>query len=99
MTQQHLSAEKIARFWAGWGWLAILLLAAALRFWQLGEWPPGLYRDEAFNGLDALSGRYPVFYPANNGREAGYIYLTAVSVALFGPTTLALRLPAALIGS
>lgn len=39
-------------------WLAlgvILLLAAGLRFWQLGTMPPGLYHDEAYNGLDALA--------------------------------------------
>jgi len=45
---------------------AILLLAAFLRFWQLGTLPPGLYHDEAYNGLDALSllhGKtFPQFY-------------------------------------
>lgn len=44
----------------------ILLLAAALRFWRLGEMPPGLYHDEAYNGLDALSlldgKEFPLFY-------------------------------------
>lgn len=46
--------------------LAILLLAAFLRFWQLGSMPPGLYHDEAYNGLDALGltrGQiFPQFY-------------------------------------
>ncbi len=77
-------------------------LAAGLRFYRLGEWPPGPYRDEAYNGLDALDvlrGRHALFFPANNGREPIYIYLVALSLALFGPTTLALRLPAALIGT
>ena len=45
---------------------AILLLAAFLRFWQLDTLPPGLYHDEAYNGLDALSlldGKtFPQFY-------------------------------------
>jgi 4-amino-4-deoxy-L-arabinose transferase-like glycosyltransferase len=45
---------------------AILLLAAFFRFWQLGTLPPGLYHDEAYNGLDALSllqGKtFPQFY-------------------------------------
>lgn len=44
----------------------ILLLAAFLRFWQLDAMPPGLYHDEAYNGLDALSlleGKtFPQFY-------------------------------------
>ena len=42
----------------GWSRLALLgviLLAAFLRLWRLGEMPPGLYHDEAYNGLDALS--------------------------------------------
>jgi 4-amino-4-deoxy-L-arabinose transferase-like glycosyltransferase len=46
--------------------LAVLLLAGVLRFWQLGSLPLGLYHDEAYNGLDALSlveGRvFPLFY-------------------------------------
>ncbi len=43
-----------------------MLLAASLRFWQLDQMPPGLYHDEAYNGLDALSllqGKtFPQFY-------------------------------------
>ena len=77
-------------------------LAAALRFTGLGQWPPGLYRDEAYNGLDALGvwrGQHALFFPANNGREPLYIYLVALSIALLGPTTLALRLPAAVAGT
>lgn len=46
--------------------LFVLLLAACLRFWQLGTFPPGLYHDEAYNGLDALSlvqgKQFPQFY-------------------------------------
>lgn len=49
-----------------WVLLLILLLAAFLRLWRLGEMPPGLYHDEAYNGLDALSllqGQiFPQFY-------------------------------------
>lgn len=44
----------------------ILLLAAFLRFWRLDSLPPGLYHDEAYNGLDALSllngETFPIFY-------------------------------------
>ncbi|MBP6789200.1 MAG: glycosyltransferase family 39 protein, partial [Candidatus Promineofilum sp.] len=77
-------------------------LAAVLRFYRLGEWPPGPYRDEAYNALDALGvlrGQHALFFPANNGREPLFIYLVALSIALFGPTTLALRLPAAVVGA
>lgn len=35
--------------------LFIILLAALLRFWKLETLPPGLYHDEAYYGLDALS--------------------------------------------
>lgn len=46
--------------------IAVLLLAAFLRFWQLEQMPPGFYHDEAYNGLDALSlvqGKtFPQFY-------------------------------------
>lgn len=87
----------------GWAFLIVAIVAAvAFRFYRLGTWPPGPYRDEAYNGLDALDvlrGRLTLFFPANNGREPFYIYLVALAVALFGPTTLALRLPAAFIGS
>lgn len=79
-----------------------MALAAFFRFYQLGHWPPGLYRDEAFNGLDAaavLRGDLHLFFPANNGREPAYIYLVAVAIALLGPTALAVRLPAAVIGT
>ena len=88
-------------------WIAVLLLllvaAAWLRFWRLDALPPGLFYDEAFNGLDArqlLSGDgLPLYFPANNGREPLYIYLQAISVFLFGPTAYALRLVSALAGA
>lgn len=41
--------------WPALWLLVILLLAAGLRFWRLDGLPPGLYHDEAYNGLDALS--------------------------------------------
>lgn len=82
--------------------MGIVLLAAALRLVALGDVPGGLYRDEAYNGLDALAvldGRHALFFPSNNGREPSYIYLTAVAIAVFGRTALAVRLPAALFGT
>lgn len=46
--------------------LAILLLAAVLRFWRLESLPPGLHHDEAYNGLDALAlldgQEFPIFH-------------------------------------
>ena len=78
------------------------MTAVLLRTVNLDSWPPGLYRDEAFNGLDALElldGDLAVFFTANNGREPLYIYLTAVSVGLFGRSVVAVRLTAAVVGS
>lgn len=87
----------------GWVFLicGIVVLAALLRLWQLNTYPAGLYRDEAFNGLDALSvlqGEHSLFFEANNGREPAYIYLTALSVALFGRSLFAVRFMAAAAG-
>ncbi len=76
-------------------------MAAALRLVAIGELPPGLYRDEAFNGLDALGvldGRCPLFFAANNGREPLFIYLAAGAIGLLGRTPAALRLVSAVAG-
>jgi len=78
------------------------LLAAVLRFPELGRWPPGLYHDEAINGLDALrvlQGAHPVFFTANNGREPLFIYLVAASVAVLGRSAFAVRLISAVLGT
>ena len=82
--------------------LAIILLAAALRFPALGQAPPGLYQDEAWNGLDALQvlqGERPLYFAANNGREPLFIYLVALAVAALGPSPAAIRLVAAVLGT
>lgn len=82
--------------------LLVLSVAALLRFWQLGDAPPGLYRDEAYNGLDALrvlQGEHALYFATNNGREPTYIYLTAASIALLGRSALAVRFAAAVVGT
>lgn len=81
--------------------LLILAVASLFRFWQLERVPPGLFGDEAVNGLDALdalAGRARVFYPANFGREGLHMLLLAQSIRWLGPTALALRVPSALAG-
>lgn len=80
----------------------IALVGAALRLYRIGELPPGLYRDEAFYGLDALgvlAGEWSLYFVANNGREGLFIYLLAPSVAALGRTPEALRLVSALVGT
>lgn len=82
--------------------MTMTVIAAALRLVALDRWPPGLYHDEAFNGLDALrvlQGDTPIFFTANNGREPLFIYLQALSVALFGRSPGALRLVSAIVGT
>ncbi len=86
--------------------LLALVIATLLRGWQLGQVPAGLYRDEAFNGLDAaalLAGENtnenPFYFEANNGREPAYIYLTTIAVAILGQTALAVRITAAIVGT
>lgn len=85
-------------------WFALLLitaLAAALRLHALDRLPAGLYHDEAFNGLDALSvlqSERPIFFEANNGREPLFIYLVSMAVACLGRSPLAIRIVAALLG-
>ncbi len=81
--------------------LLILAVAAVYRLWQLASVPPGLFGDEAVNGLDALdalAGRASVFYPANYGREGLAMLLFAGGIQVWGPTALALRIPTALAG-
>lgn len=78
-----------------------MLLAGVLRLYELGSWPPGLYHDEAYYGLDALrviGGERPLYFAANNGREPLFIYLAALSLDWLGRTVYALRFPAALVG-
>jgi hypothetical protein len=82
--------------------LLVIAMATALRFWALGSIPPGLYHDEAFNGLDALGvleGERSVFFEANNGREPLFIYLVALSMAVLGRSPGAIRMVAALLGT
>lgn len=76
----------------------VTLVAAAFRLPWLGRLPPGLAADEARIGLDAIDllsagwashpwSGWPIFHLATVG-----------SVAVFGPSPLALRLPAAVAG-
>jgi 4-amino-4-deoxy-L-arabinose transferase-like glycosyltransferase len=86
-----------------WAPLAgLIVLAVILRLWELTEIPPGLYHDEALNGLDALSvleGNRPIYFTANNGREPFFIYSIALSIALLGRSPGAIRIVAALLGT
>ncbi|MCS7038429.1 MAG: glycosyltransferase family 39 protein [Caldilineales bacterium] len=80
----------------------LTLLAAVLRLWRLSEVPPGLFLDEAGNGLDALdilAGRPSLFFERSLGKEPLLNYLIVPFVAWLGREPLAVRLPAALVGT
>ena len=81
---------------------AIILAAFFLRTWQLHQIPPGLWYDEAYNGLDALwlakTGRFAPFMVGNNGREALWHYLLLFSTSILGQTPFALRWVGAMAG-
>lgn len=82
--------------------LFLLLLAFALRLPSPERALPGLYRDEAYYGLDAaqvLAGHPRLYFPANNGREPLFIYLVAAFEAILGRTPAAVRLPSAFVGT
>jgi len=87
----------------------ILILAAALRLWNLPNNPPGLTWDEASLGYNAYSllqtGRdeYGTFLPINlksfgDYKPALYAYVDVPFVALFGLSELAVRLPSVIFG-
>ena len=92
------------RPWYANPWLQavfILLVAATFRLWQIGSFPPGLFGDEATDGLDALdvlAGRGAVFFPANFGREGLHMWIVAGMFRLLGVVPLAIRLPSVFAG-
>ena len=90
--------------------LIIFFLAVFLRFYKLGEIPNGLYQDETAIGYNAYSilqtGKdehgvsWPLYFKSfGDYKLPVYIYLTAISVKLFGLNEWAVRFPSALFGT
>ncbi|MEM7028184.1 MAG: hypothetical protein AAF629_01230, partial [Chloroflexota bacterium] len=78
-----------------------LIIAALFRLPFLADLPPGLNFDEAGNGVAALEvakGDFKLLWPIGGGKEPLIAYLLQPLFWIFGPTTLALRLYAALWG-
>lgn len=112
------AAPEAARPWAlpplllraEWLVLAAMIVAALLRFRQLGTIPPGLNQDEAANGYDAysllLTGRdhlghaFPVAGLESLGDWASPLltFLTIPAVGLFGMEVETIRGVAAAVG-
>lgn len=89
--------------------LLIVSLAFILRFYKLGSVPVSLYWDETaigYNaytisrtGTDEYGTRLPLLFRSfDDYKLPTYIYLTAVSVKIFGLNEIAVRLPSALAG-
>lgn len=82
--------------------VVFVLIAAFLRVYRLNEFPPALYWDEAFDGLDAwrvaTTASHPIFFDGDLGREPLEIYLQAVGIFLFGARDWVLRAVPAFIG-
>ncbi len=81
--------------------LIALAVAAAFRLPLLDSLPPGLNFDEGGEGIAALDvahGVFRVWWPIGGGKEPLMAYLVQPLFWLFGPTRLALRLYAALMG-
>ena len=96
-------------FYSGILVTGILLLAFILRFWQLGTVPVSPDWDETSLGYNAYSilktGRdeYGAFLPLSfrsfdDYKPPLYVYLTVPSVAVFGLSVFAVRLPSAIFG-
>ncbi|HHX58158.1 MAG TPA: hypothetical protein GX706_00080 [Candidatus Moranbacteria bacterium] len=81
----------------------VLFFGIFIRFYNLNQIPPGVWYDEAYNGLDAIkaneTSEYQIFYADNYGREGLFINLIAFSFKIFGTDTASLRFPSALFGS
>lgn len=89
--------------------LLILIFAAALRFYKLGDVPNGITWDEAavgYNawtitqyGKDEWGKALPlVFKSFEDDKSPIHIYLTSVSVFIFGLNDFSIRLPMAVFG-
>src|SRR3989344_2404648 len=90
---------------------SITILAAILRFYQLGSNPPSLTWDEVAWGYNAYSlsvdakdefGKFlPITYLESFGdfKPPAYAYLTVIPVMFFGLSEFAVRFPSALFGT
>jgi 4-amino-4-deoxy-L-arabinose transferase-like glycosyltransferase len=94
------SAFRIPHFF--WLLVLTLLIAAALRLWQIGTLPPGLHYDEAADTIIAQQiargESAPIFVAAYTGKEVLFFYWAALWMKLIGPSVFAMRLAAAMLG-
>ena len=81
----------------------VVFLALFLRTYHLSSLPPGVYPDEAVNGVDAITANaahhWKVFYENNNGREGLFMNMIALGFALFGVSVVSLKIWSVLAGT
>ena len=88
-------AEPRRVTWLEWtALLAIVILAAYLRYWRIEEVPPGFNSDEAVGAMGALTTlregvRYS--YEGQGGAGALGFYFAAAAFYLFGPSIASIR--------
>ena len=74
--------------------VALLILAAGLRVWQIDQVPPGLHHDEVINGEivenDIFAGHPAIFY-ATGGREGLFHLTLAAALRLIGYNAIGFR--------
>jgi len=82
--------------------LFVLFVALFFRLWQINNIPPGLFPDQAANGLDIVEyifkGNLKVFFERGLGREGLFFYIQALMVKLFGIGVFPMFLGSALVG-
>jgi 4-amino-4-deoxy-L-arabinose transferase-like glycosyltransferase len=87
----------------------IIVFAAVLRLWGLGEYPAGLNADEAaigyndysllLTGKDEHGNAWPLHFESfGDYKPGGYFYLVLPFIKLMGLNILAVRLPSAILG-
>jgi 4-amino-4-deoxy-L-arabinose transferase-like glycosyltransferase len=81
----------------------VVLFAFFVRTYNINSLPPGVYPDEAVNGIDAITANaahhWQVFYENNNGREGLFMNLIALSFSLFGISVVTLKIWSILAGT
>jgi 4-amino-4-deoxy-L-arabinose transferase-like glycosyltransferase len=101
MSARHTQSRRSSDLYL---FAAIWILGIVLRFYDLAQLPPGLWFDEALNGLNALSliEEQPLrlgFIYEGLPQEPLFMYLIAGLFLVFGASGLVIRLTSAVIGS